>query len=59
MYGSLMLPDNIIFNSVTEAAKYLKENKYTQAKKICGITVHIRSAAKTNTIAYQKHWKFI
>ena len=55
----LMLPDNIIFNSIAEAAKYLKENKYTQAKNICGITVHIRSVAKTNTVAYQKHWKFI
>lgn len=55
----LMLPDNITFNSINEAAKYLKENKYTQAKEIKGITVHIRNAAKTNTVAYQKHWKFV
>lgn len=60
-YGKsiIMLPDNIVFRSLNEAAEYLRENNYTQAKSLRGIAAHIRNAAKNRNISYTKYWQFI
>lgn len=54
----IMLPDNIIFNSVKEAAFYLQKNCFTKQKDITGITSHIRKSANgQRKSAYQHSWQ--
>lgn len=48
-----MLPENIIFSSLTEAANYLQKEGYSTAKNLKGITVHIRKACKEKTKSYK------
>ena len=54
-----IMPDNISFNSITEAAKYLQKYGYTKAKALRGITVHLKNAAEKGNMAYKKYWQFI
>lgn len=61
IYGKpiVMMPDNIVFSSITEAEIYLQKHGYTQAKAPSGIAIHLRNAAKKGNTAYKKYWHFL
>lgn len=55
-----MLPDDIIFDSLNDAAKFLQEKGFSKCKKLNGITVHIRNVCNGKAKqAYQHQWMWI
>lgn len=49
-----------VFSSITEAAKYLQQNKQTTAKAINGIITHIANVCnKKRKSAYKYYWEYI
>lgn len=54
-----MLPDDIMFPSISDGVRYLQENGYTQSDNRRGISAHIRRAIKTGIKAYGKNWELV
>lgn len=61
MFGKsvIMLPEKIVFASVSEAAEYLQKVGLTKCKDIKGIASHIRKVCnKKRKNAYSHQWQW-